>query len=146
MQQLAAGLEGIQTKVGWFEGNKYPDGTPVAYVAAVQEFGYAEGNIPPRPYFRPTIEAEQKKWATIIGDGARKVIKGSMTPHQALDRVGLVAAGDVRAAIAAVTTPALAPSTLAARKARGNGSAKPLVDTRVMLPTLTHVTESAGEA
>ena len=31
-------LDGIQTKVGYFEGSKYGDGTPVAYVASIHLF------------------------------------------------------------------------------------------------------------
>lgn len=40
-----------QLKIGFFEHSKYPDGTPIAYVAAIQELGY--GPIPPRPFFAP---------------------------------------------------------------------------------------------
>lgn len=32
-----------QLKVGFFAHSKYPDGTPVAYVAAIQELGYPAG-------------------------------------------------------------------------------------------------------
>lgn len=140
---LAKELEGVETKVGWFETNKYPDGTPVAYVASIQEFGYAEGGIPPRPFFRPTIVAQSNAWANGIGQAARRVIAGSMTPFQAMDALGLAAAGDVRKAIADLTSPTLSKRTLAARKKRGNNSTKPLVDTRVLMPTLTHQTEQS---
>ncbi|MDL2105264.1 hypothetical protein QQJ69_19235, partial [Proteus mirabilis] len=40
--------------VGFFEHSKYPDGTPIAYVASIQELGYPAGGIPPRPFLRPT--------------------------------------------------------------------------------------------
>src|ERR1700761_5955410 len=32
-------LDGLELRVGWFESPRYEDGTPVAGVAAVQEFG-----------------------------------------------------------------------------------------------------------
>lgn len=32
-------LDGKVAKAGWFETSKYEDGTPVAYIAAIQEFG-----------------------------------------------------------------------------------------------------------
>lgn len=32
-------LDNKQSKAGWFESSVYPDGTPVAYVAAIQEYG-----------------------------------------------------------------------------------------------------------
>ena len=41
--------------VGFFATAKYPDGTPVAAVAAFQEFGVPDNNIPERPFFRNSI-------------------------------------------------------------------------------------------
>lgn len=32
-------LDGTSAKAGWFETSKYENGTPVAYVAAIQEYG-----------------------------------------------------------------------------------------------------------
>lgn len=148
VKALVEGLAGVETKVGWFEGNKYPtksgEAVSVAYVAAVQEFGYPEGGIPSRSYFRTTISERQAEWSKIIAAGARKAIAGKATPFQALDTVGQIAAGDVRKAIAQLTTPALAPATIAARKRRGNSNTKPLSDTRVMMETLTHVTSQGN--
>ena len=37
--KLALGIDTLQVKVGWFEGAKYPDGTSVAYIATIHEFG-----------------------------------------------------------------------------------------------------------
>lgn len=163
-------LDGLKTEVGWFESNKYPDGTPVAYVAAIQEYGY--GPIPPRPFFRPTIIAEQAAWRTLIGRAAKGVVTGKRTAAQAFDLLGLQAAGDVRTTISKITTPPLSTLTLLARKHRKNGgiitgakqlgkidregrkngppdvsgvSTKPLVDTRIMLPTLTHLTSKGKQ-
>lgn len=136
-------LQHLQCKVGFFEGSKYPDGTPVAYVAAIQEFGYASGGIPPRPFMRPTIAQEQANWRGLVERGVRGIPAGRRTAAQVMEGLGLQAAGDMRRAIAEVTTPALAPSTLAARKSRGNSSQKPLVDTRIMLPSLTHQVEQS---
>lgn len=133
-------LDGLQTKVGYFKTNKYPDGTPVAYVASIQEFGH--GAIPPRPFFRPTIAAKDGAWRTLATNACKGVVTGKRTAFTALDLLGLRAAGDVRATIAALTTPPLKKSTLKARKARGNSSQKPLVDTRILFPTLTHITDT----
>ena len=41
-------------------GNPYPDGTPVAAVAAFNEFG--TDRIPPRPFMRQTIAKNQAAW------------------------------------------------------------------------------------
>lgn len=156
----------VSTKVGWFESAKYPDGTPVAYVATIQEFGYPAGRIPPRPFFRLTIATEVPAWRELIAKAARGVVRGKRTPYQAMELLGLQAAGDVRKTISKIVTPPLSLLTLQARKYRKEGgkvtgktlgelnrqrdagppdisgvSTKPLVDTRVMLPTLTHITE-----
>ena len=138
-------LAGLQTKVGYFESNKYPDGTPVAYVAAIQEFGYAEGGIPPRPFFRPTIIRESNNWRALVAAGVRGIPTGKRTARQVMEALGSQAAGDTRKTISEITTPPLKQSTLDARQSRGNSSTKPLVDTRVLLPTLTHVVETGGD-
>lgn len=141
------GLAGVAGKVGFFESAKYPDGTPVAYVASIHEFGYAEGNIPPRSFMRPTIAEHSKEWAKQFGGGAKRVAEGTMTPSQVMDAVGLAAAGEVAKTIAGIKEPPLQESTIEARKHRyadkkttGNLS-KPLVDTAVMVNSITSVTE-----
>ena len=53
-------LDRINLKVGWFEGAKYEDGTPVAYVAAIQEYGFV--NIPPRSFMRTTVQEKKEAW------------------------------------------------------------------------------------
>lgn len=135
-------LNGLQTKVGWFEGNKYPDGTPVAYVASIQEFGYPAGGIPPRPFIRPTISAQQGAWTDATAKMVRRIGTGQMTARSVMETLGGLAAGDIRKAIAEVTAPPLDKRTLAARRSRGNNSTKPLVDTRIMQPTVTSITEA----
>lgn len=122
--------------VGHFAKNQYPDGTPVAYAATIQEFGYPEGNIPPRSFHRTTIAEKKKEWGTIMAKQGAMIVKGKMTIETALTQIGLLAAGQMREKIAEITEPPLKDSTKAARRRRGNGSEKPLVDTRVLMPTL----------
>lgn len=135
IKKMLAELEKKEVRVGFFENSTYPDGTPIAYVAAIQEFGY--GPIPPRPFMRPAEEANKGKWVKGIASGVRAVIAGQVTLDHALEQVGMVAAGDVRKAIKAVTAPPLAESTVRARQSRKKGkkavSRKPLVDTGQML-------------
>ena len=141
-------LESIQkkeAKVGFFDTAHYPDGTPVAYVATIQEFGY--GPIPPRPFMRPAQEQNKDKWLNGIARGVKQALDGKVDIVDVLEQVGMVAAGDVRKAIKAVTAPALADSTVAARKRRlSKRSAqkanpitisKPLVDTGLMIQSVT---------
>lgn len=161
-------LAKVQGKVGWFESSKYEDGTPVAYVAAIQELG--SGPIPPRPFMRTTAAKEKDKWSQTAAMAAKSVIKGDATAKQAMELITFQAEGDVSKTIASITSPALSPITieLRAMKARNPGlkitgatvgeaaakvnspgyqtpsvSTKPLVDTGHMIATLTHIVESA---
>lgn len=139
IKKMLKDLESKQIQVGFFETAKYPDGTPIAYVAAIQEFGY--GPIPPRPFMRPAELQNQNKWQAGIAMGVKAALNGAITINHALEQVGMVAAGDVRKAIKAVTAPPLAASTIRARQSRKKGkkaaSTKPLVDTAQMLQAVT---------
>lgn len=132
-------LDGVVGKTGYFETAKYPDGTPVALIAAVHEFGFPEGGVPARPTMRPTALALGQpggEWAQIAAKGARAVLRGDTTPIAALEALTLRAAGDVGKAIAALKSPKLKPATIARK-----GFDKPLVDTGQMLQSVTGVVE-----
>lgn len=159
-------LEGVQSKVGWFESAKYENGTPVAYAMAIQELGVASRSIPPRPYFRPTAIEKQNEWASTGAEVAKKVVAGHLSGEEAMGIVALKAEGDVLKTIDSITTPPLSPITLGARKYRMMGKkvtgatigeiarllkegkldlsgvpTKPLNDTGYARSTLTSVTE-----
>lgn len=140
MQQALDGLQQKVAQVGWFPSAKYGDGKPVAGVAYVQEFGSTKRGIPPRPFFRTTSENQRSEWANLSRRVAKAVLQGRMPPEALVEAVALKAEGDVRATISKITTPALAPATLRARARRsssGQISVKPLVDSGLMLATLT---------
>lgn len=44
------GMDGVQAKAGWFESSVYEDGTPVAYIAAIQEMGATINHPGGTPY------------------------------------------------------------------------------------------------
>lgn len=166
-------LPGIRSKIGWFESAQYTvDGknTPVAYIAAIQDNGVASQSIPPRPFFRPTQERQRSAWSDLMARLAKRVVKGAMSAHDAMETIGLQAEADVRKTITEITEPPLSILTLMARKRRLEGgrvtgktigefaaevkakgaenvdvsgvSTKPLNETGQMLATLTSVTES----
>lgn len=64
LKKMGDGFKKGKLTVGFYEGAKYKDGTPVAQVAAIQNFGATinGGFIPPRPFFSDTINENQKKW------------------------------------------------------------------------------------
>lgn len=117
--QLAQRLSrGAVLKVGFFEGAKYPDGTSVAMVAAIQEFGAPGaplGPIPPRPYFRTMIRTESPGWSETFG---RALVKYDYDVDRAMQAMGLVLQGQLKKSIADLTQPALSEVSLMLRKWR----------------------------
>ncbi|WP_440863086.1 hypothetical protein [Symbiopectobacterium purcellii] len=129
LNNVARQLESKQVTVGFIDGATYPDGTPVAMVAATNEYGRPENNQPSRPFFRNAISDHEGEWQETIARG----IRAGIAVDQALEVVGVQIQGDVQASIATLMEPALSPATIAARKMKGNDSSKPLVDTKVMI-------------
>lgn len=147
LQKALAGLKGVVGRVGWFETAKYPNGTPVAYVAAIHEFGSPENNIPPRLGMRATSDEKRGEWGSVAAGASKAVLSGKMTAPAAMEVLGLKAAGDIRKHISEVTQPPLKVDTVKARlagKKQGNvvsiTAAKPLVATGHLLATLTNTT------
>lgn len=137
--QIANDLENKQVKVGFLESSVYPDdGQSVAYVAAINEYGCPEKNIPARPFMRPTIADKKGEWVGIVNGLIKQGMQSGVMPD-VLDSVGLAMAGDIKQAIADVKTPPLSAGTLAARRKRGNGSSKPLNDTGYMIASVQSV-------
>jgi hypothetical protein len=147
LRLLLAGTTDKVGKVGFFETSKYEDGTPVAYVAVIQEFGAPEQGIPPRSFMRSTVEAKQGDWKEIARRGANAMLEGNATGETVLEAIGLKAAGDIRRTISQITTPALAPATVAARRnARADKQTtgaltKPLVDSGTLINAVQSTVE-----
>ena len=141
LEIMLTGLDGKQGRAGWFESSKYPDGTPVAYVAAIQEFGVAAKGIPPRLGLRELVKKKTPQWRDLAKSGVKAVIKGNATIGQVMEGLGLQAAGDIRKRISEVSSPPLKPSTVAARRRKmADGKTvgsltKPLVETGYMIAT-----------
>ena len=127
--------------VGWGENQKYPSGDNVAMVAAQNEFGNEHKRIPPRPFMRPAMASDGKKWVNTMGALIKNAMNKKGTVSEAFEKVGLMVAADIKIAIKKVTSPALSPKTIQARKsglANGGKNAeasieKPLIDEGIML-------------
>lgn len=116
-------------RVGFLENAKYPDGTPVAMIAAINEYGRPPVQ-PARPYFRNMIADKQSEWPDAIAD----LLKANdYDAAKALDLAGAAIAGQLRQSIVDLLEPPLAPSTI-----RRKQSDKPLVDTGYMLDSVDH--------
>ncbi|MCX5617050.1 hypothetical protein NQF87_08750, partial [Bombella sp. TMW 2.2559] len=115
--------------VGFFRGATYRDGTPIATVAAVQEFG--NDRVPARSFMRTTIAEKSRQWPR----AAAAILKETgCDAFKALEVMGAEAAGDMQSKIAEITEPALSPSTVRQRiRNRSENPEKPLIDTRTMV-------------
>lgn len=134
-------------KIGWFPSARYEDGTPVAYIATIQEFGAPSKNIPSRSFIRSTISEKEKAWNELALAGAKKILKGETTSDTVLELLGEKVKGDIKEKITTLQEPALKNSTIKARlRKRANKSVtglltKPLIDSGLMLATLSSKVE-----
>jgi hypothetical protein len=137
LRQAMQAIAHKQARAGFFEYAKYPDGTPVAYVAAIQEFHPEHA----RPFMRPTIEAQRNAWRESLRKGCNAVLNGQLDARAMLEQFGARAASDIKKTISQITAPPLAKSTLAARQSRKKTpgvSAKPLVDTGLLIASVNN--------
>jgi hypothetical protein len=148
LKHAVTALDGAQGRVGWFPSAIYEGGAPVAGVAYVQEFGSPAKGIPPRMGMRAIAEEKRQEWAGTAREIARAAAQGKLPADNVMPAVCLAAEGAMRARITKVNEPPLKQATIDARKRRlangGEGAkasiAKPLVDTGILLNTLTSET------
>jgi hypothetical protein len=131
LMELAVKLQKPATlNVGFLEGATYPDGTPVAEVAAHDEYGVPAHNQPPRPYFRGMISRKSGNWGKGVGD----LLKANhYDAEKALGMMGEGIKGQLQESITELSDPANAPSTIAKK-----GFDDPLVDTGHMLNSVDY--------
>ena len=132
-----ADLEGLESKIGWFESAKYDEKTPVAMVAAQNEFGNVQQNIPPRPFFRPTIAEHQKLWQQQMASGAKAIMSGNETAATVMEKISGQAAGQVREKITEIQSPSLKGITirnrlLALERGKSPDRRKPVTESQVI--------------
>ena len=142
----AAKADGVdRIRVGFFKDAKYPDGTPVAAVAAWQEFGTrrkGKPHIPERPFIRRTLARTRDDVRELLAEG---IDTEKMTVDTGLaGRIGAFVAGQIQKEIVQGDFDALAESTLAARRKRGVNRTRPLVDTGTMRTAVSYETREKG--
>lgn len=142
-----AKLDNIELNVGFFENAKYPDGTPVAYVAYLNEYG---GHNPPRPFMKRTVQRRMKNWARGVAKNIRRADRASL--KRAYEMAGQVAVGDVKRTIKDWPPGGNAPSTVRAkaRRARSGKNLVPinpetvLIDTGKMISSVAYEVKTNG--
>ena len=173
LEKLADQIKKSKREVGFFESATYPDGTPVAYVAAIQEFGNPAGNNPSRPFFRNAI-SQNDGWKPLATKAMSAVVEGRIELNQALNQMGLKMAADVKDSITDGSYEPLSNITLLLRQLRKSGgtvtgksvgnaaraaaflpsegvaeslgvASKPLIDTAQMLQSVTYAVNGKME-
>lgn len=115
-------------RVGFLENAKYPNGTSVALVAAIQNYGAPRARIPPRPFFSNMIARKGPEWPGAIGG---LLVANGYDASLTLRQTGEAVAGQLRQSLIDTNDPPLAASTI-----RRKGFDKPLVDTGHMLNSI----------
>ena len=118
--------------VGFFEDATYPEstdgrhpaGTPIAYIAAIQNYGEPSLGIPPRPFFTNMVREKAPSW----GDDVAVLLKTTDgDAAKALALLGEQIADQLRDSIDETNSPPLAQATIDKK-----GSDKPLIDSGEM--------------
>ena len=122
--------KGRLVNIGFPEGGTYPDGTSIPMVAAMNEFGAPSRNQPPRPFIRLMIAKESPHWGADLGKALKLY---DYDAAKSLDVMGMQIQSEMQQSINDLFVPPLAPSTI-----RRKGFDKPLVDTNLMMNTVTY--------
>jgi hypothetical protein len=119
--------------VGVGPGTREPDGTPMAMIGAVHEYGEPSLGIQERAWLRPAITENREKYTALNRINLLKLMKGEITYDDALGQLGLMAQGMARQQIQNGTYQALKAATI-----RRKRSSKPLIDKGNFLQSITY--------
>ncbi len=114
----------------------YEDGAPIAVIAAVHEFGSADGHIPERSFLRVPLRQNVELFKKIWRAGIPKIVHDELTTHQMMSQLGARGAAVSQEAISEGIDPANAPMTIALK-----GSDTPLIDTGQLRQSITFIVE-----
>lgn len=129
IETIVAGVKSASAvKSGFLAGATYPNGTPVAMIAFIQDRG--SRTIPPRPFFRDMIDKYSETWAPTV---AAALKASDYDAAKALGQLGELMDGQIRQSIQDTNAPPLAKSTI-----RRKGFDKPLIDKGHMWNSVDH--------
>ena len=118
----------------------YEDGLTIATIAAVNEFGTADGHIPARPFLRPGVEDGAEMYLRLAEKELPDVLSGKHPMDRLLSRLGAVAVGNVQKKIVDGPFEVNAESTIKAK-----GSSSPLIDTGALRQSINYAIADKGE-
>ena len=111
--------------IGYFGKKRYPNGTLVSKIAAIQQYGSPSQNIPARPFLTHANKDFQERLSIQVRN---KVDRRTLvvTPEMA-EELGKVGVDSIARAITQLKRPPLAASTI-----RKKGHDDPLIDTGLL--------------
>lgn len=132
LKKIGKGAKKAKLTAGFYKDAKYEDGTPVAQVAAANNFGTldSDGFIPPRPFFTDAINKNKDKWAEDYGKALKKT---DYDVERSAKLVGEEMRADIVDSINDWTEPPNAPSTVEQK-----GRNAPLKDTYHMMRSVAY--------
>lgn len=131
------GADKSVVKVGIPSERKHqPDGTPLAMIGAVHEFGLPTRGIPERSFLRAGLRHAREQLIRLNRISLVRIVKGDMTVQRALGLMGNMAAGAVKKEIREGDFESLQPATI-----KRKGSSKPLIDKGQLVQSITYVVE-----
>jgi hypothetical protein len=108
------------------------DGSSVAFIASVHEYGAPSQGIPERPFLAVTIKNHKKDYSRLNKVSAVKLVNNQTNFDSALGLLGTMAQGHVQEYVANGDFAPLQPETILRKK-----SSKPLIDTGQMRQSVT---------
>jgi hypothetical protein len=129
--EITAKLDNYATlHVGFLQGARYPDGTSVAMVAAIMNYGAPRAGIPPRPFFSQMIAAKSPEWPAAMAGLLKST---GYDTKKTLALTGEAIKGQLQTAIRDFDGVPLKPATI-----KRKGHSKPLVDTGQLLNSVAY--------
>ncbi len=134
-----------EVRVGVFadqRGGGEPRGDKLTNVeiAAIHEYGSADGRVPQRSFIRSTFKDHEAEYEKLTAKVLKGVVEGKIPLKTGLDLLGSKMVADVNKKVRTVgVPPPLSPVTIARK-----GSSRALIDTGRMLAAVTWVTRLKG--
>jgi hypothetical protein len=118
------------------------DGITLIELAAIHEYGSPAAGIPERSFIRRTFSEKHEELAKMQEKLVGAIVEGKMDVRRALEILGQWGAAEIKKTVKSGPhiPPPLEPSTV-----RRKGSDRPLVDTGLMINSVTHVVEMGPE-
>lgn len=148
LEKAIQNLKSGYVKIGWFEGQKEPNGLLVSENAYMQNNGFTikhkngkQTYVPPRPFMQITQNVNQDKWTRFWKKEYKEVVEGKMTLKQALNKLGIMVKSDIQDTI--ISSNGIRPNRPSTIESKGRKGSPliPLIDSSTMLSSINYKSE-----